>query len=491
MIRALLTALLALLLGLQAGEGALAQTNQTLPPVAPAGPGTVPPTLRPAVPTSRDQIQLTFAPLVRQVAPAVVNVYTRKVERVARVNPLFDDPFFQRFFGDRAPFGVPRERVAQSLGSGVIVEPDGVIVTNNHVVDGATEIVVALADRREFEAKLVAADPKVDLAILRIDTHGEVLPHLEFRDSDDLAVGDLVLAIGNPFGVGQTVTQGIVSALGRSGIGDGDTQSFIQTDAAINPGNSGGALITTDGKLAGINTAIFSKSGGSIGIGFAIPSNLVASTLASALTGKGIRRPWFGATASTITSEVAQGLGMDKPNGVLISGIYSGGPADKAGLRAGDVVLAVDGREVNDPSALKFRIATRKIGDTAQLQVLRQGRQRQVSLPLQQAPENPARDISQIAGNNPLAGATVANLSPAFAEEIGFDPLEKGVILLDVAGGSPANRLRLRPGDMIVKLNNDEIQTVAGLQRAAREASPPWVLMIKRNGQLIQLQIRG
>src|SRR3546814_178615 len=212
------------------------------------------------VPGSEAEIRLTFAPLVKRVAPAVVNIYTRRVERVAQTSPLMNDPFFRQFFGNLSPQGQPRERIARSLGSGVIIEPDGVIVTNNHVIDGATEIVVALADRREFEAKVVAADPHVDLAVLRIDTKGEKLPHLEFRDSDDLEVGDLVVAIGDPFGVGQTVTQGIISGLGRTGIGDLDAQSYIQTAAAINPGNSGGALVTMDGKLAGINSATFPKS---------------------------------------------------------------------------------------------------------------------------------------------------------------------------------------------------------------------------------------
>lgn len=443
------------------------------------------------VPQSRAEMQLSFAPLVRQVAPAVVNVYTRKVERVVQRSPLMDDPVFRRFFGDRALPGVPRERVAQSLGSGVIVEPDGVIVTNNHVIDGATEIVVALSDRREFEAKLIAADSRSDLAILRIDPKGEILPALEFRDSDDIQVGDLVLAIGNPFGVGQTVTQGIVSALGRTDVGDLDTQSFIQTDAAINPGNSGGALVTLDGRLVGINTAIFSQSGGSVGIGFAIPANLVASTVAGALSGKGIRRPWFGAHGSTVTAEIAQGLGMERPAGVLVGQVYPQGPADRAGLRPGDVILRVDGRDVNDPRALKFRIATRKMGESARLEILRQGKPRQVSIPLMEAPETPPRDITQLGGNQPLAGATVANLSPAFAEELGLDSLNKGVIVLNLVPGSPAHRLRLRPGDLVIRVNGSETGTVADLQRVLRAGGQHWSLVLQRGEQTYQLTLRG
>lgn len=443
------------------------------------------------LPANRSEIQLSFAPLVQRAAPAVVNVYTRRVEKVAQpTSPLFNDPFFRRFFGDQMPFGPPRERVAQSLGSGVIVEAEGVIVTNNHVIDGATEIVVALSDRREFEARVIAADPRSDLAVLRIDTRGETLPYLEFRDSDELQVGDLVLAIGNPFGVGQTVTQGIISAVGRAISDDLTAQSFIQTDAAINPGNSGGALLGMDGRLAGINTAIFSRSGGSIGIGFAIPSNLVSATVASAIAGKGIRRPWFGARGEVVTSDIAQGLGMARPNGVLVGEVYRGGPADRAGLRTGDVVLAIDGREVNDPQALRFRIATRKLGETAALDVLRRGQRITVGIALQDAPETPPRDLMQLTGNQPLAGATVANLSPAFAEELGIDTLEHGVIVTEIAPGSPANRLRVRPGDIVVKLNDRDVKDVRGLQTQLRDANQ-WTVVLRRNGQLLSFSVRS
>lgn len=443
------------------------------------------------LPASRSEIQLSFAPLVQRAAPAVVNVYTRRVEKVAQPSsPLFDDPFFRRFFGDQMPFGPPRERVAQSLGSGVIVEAEGVIVTNNHVIDGATEIVVALSDRREFEAKVIAADPRSDLAVLRIDTRGETLPYLEFRDSDELQVGDLVLAIGNPFGVGQTVTQGIISAVGRAISDDLTAQSFIQTDAAINPGNSGGALLGMDGKLAGINTAIFSRSGGSIGIGFAIPANLVSSTVASAMAGKGIKRPWFGASGEVVTSEIAQGLGMARPNGVLVGEVYRGGPADRAGLRAGDVVLAIDGREVNDPQALRFRIATRKLGETADLDVQRRDQRVTLKIALQDAPESPQRELTQLGGNQPLAGATVGNLSPAFAEELGVDTLTRGVIVTEIVAGSPANRLRVRPGDVIVKINDRDVSDVKSLQGLLRGTSQ-WTVTLRRNKQLLSFTVRG
>src|SRR5579863_1319899 len=258
-----------------------------------------------APPTSRELIRLSFAPVVKKAAPAVVNVYSRRV--VQTRSPFFDDPMFRQFFGDQSPFGLPRQRVQQSLGSGVILDASGIIVTNRHVVQAAEEITVVLSDRREFEAKLLLSDEHADLAVLKIDVHDEKLPMLELGDSDQVEVGDLVLAIGNPFGVGQTVTSGIVSALARTGIGS-DVSSFIQTDAAINPGNSGGALVDLDGKLVGINTAIFSQSGGSIGIGFAIPTTLVRTVLEAATTGAPIRRPWFGATGQEVTAELANAL---------------------------------------------------------------------------------------------------------------------------------------------------------------------------------------
>jgi Do/DeqQ family serine protease len=461
---------------------ALAALLAALPVVAVAQ------TAQTRLPASRTEIQLSFAPLVQRAAPAVVNVYSRRVEQVA--SPFANDPFFRRFFGNQSPLGMPRERIAQSLGSGVIVEAEGVIVTNNHVIEGATEIVVALSDRREFEARVIAADPRSDLAVLRIDTRGETLPYLEFRDSDEMQVGDLVLAIGNPFGVGQTVTQGIISAVGRAISDDMTAQSFIQTDAAINPGNSGGALLGMDGKLVGINTAIFSRSGGSIGIGFAIPANLVSSTVASAMAGKGIKRPWFGANGEAVTSEIAQGLGMARPNGVLVGEVWRGGPADRAGLKAGDVVLAIDGREVNDPQALRFRIATRKLGDTAALDVLRRGQRMNLQIALQDAPETPARSLTQLSGSQPLAGATVGNLSPAFADELGIDMLERGVIVTEIAPGSPAARLRIRTGDIVVKINDRDVEDVRSLQALLRGSSQ-WVVTLRRNRQVLTFTVRS
>ncbi len=436
-------------------------------------------------PSSKSQIEHSYAPLVKQAAPAVVNVYSRKVVRGRQFSPLFDDPFFRRFFGEGFGMGLGKspQRVQNSLGSGVIVGADGLIVTNNHVIEGADEVTVVLADRREFAAVIVGTDERTDLAVLRVETDGEVLPFLEFRDSDELEVGDLVLAIGNPFGVGQTVTSGIVSALARTQVGISDLNSFIQTDAAINPGNSGGALIAMDGRLVGINTAIFSKTGGSMGIGFAIPSNMVRSVLAG-VTGNGsVVRPWLGAFGQGVTSDIAASLGLRRPGGILISEVYPGGPAERGGLQVADVVLAVNGREITDPQSLMFRVATLSIGGTAELTVWRRGREIKLRVALEAPPEEPPRDVTVLGGQNPLAGATVANMSPALAEELGLTVVRRGVFILELKRGSAAHRLNFRPGDTIVAMQGEKVNSAAHLKALVAMPSSRWYLIITRGGK--------
>jgi len=435
------------------------------------------------VPQSRAEIELSFAPVVRQVSPAVVNIYTRRVVE-SRVSPFFNDPFFQRFFGDDFFLGQPSERIQNSLGSGVIVGADGLIVTNHHVIKGSDEITVVLSDRREFAAEVVAGDERTDLALLRIDTRGEAMPTLELRDSDELEVGDLVLAIGNPFGVGQTVTMGIVSAVARTTTGISDLGYFIQTDAAINPGNSGGALVTMDGRLVGINTAIYSRDGGSVGIGFAIPSNMVQTVIAAEGNGGRIVRPWIGATGQAVTTDLAEGLGLPRPSGVLINDIYPGGPADRAGLETGDVVVAINGRPVEDPGALRFRLATLPIGGEAQITVQRGGRDLALQVPLRAAPEDPPRDETMIGGRNPLTGATVANLSPALAEELAIDNAWRGVIILGMERRSIAARAGLRPGDVLLKINGQAITVVDDLARALDGDASRWQITFRRDGRV-------
>src|SRR3954453_18366030 len=301
-----------------------------------------------AVPESRPQVQLSFAPVVKQVAPAVVNVYGARVDK--RRRNANADEFFRRFFGDGTP-GVPEDRGQRSLGSGVVVDGSGLVVTNHHVIENMTEVKVAFADRREFEAEIVLRDPRTDLAVLRMKGASRLQP-LPIGDSEGLEVGDLVLAIGNPFGVGQTVTQGIVSALARTHIGAADYGFFIQTDAAINPGNSGGALVDMSGRLVGINSAIFSQSGGSVGIGFAIPSCMVRAVVEAAKSGnKIVRRPWLGASLQAVSQDIAEGIGLARPTGALVASVQDRGPARDAGLKRGDVVVEVDGRPVDDPES--------------------------------------------------------------------------------------------------------------------------------------------
>ena len=445
------------------------------------------------VPQSREQVRLSFAPVVKRVAPAVVNVFTRKTVKQRSISPFFDDPFFRRFFGDDSPlFGAPRQRIERSLGSGVIIRPDGIIVTNDHVVADADEITVVLSDRREFAAKVVGTDERTDLAVLRIDDGGARLPFLEPADSDDIEVGDLVIAVGNPFGVGQTVTSGIISALARTNVGVSDFQSFIQTDAAINPGNSGGALVTIDGRLVGINSAIFSRGGGSIGIGFAIPSDLVRAVVRDILSGGKVARPWLGAWGQQVSSEIAGSLRLPRPLGVLINRVHAKGPAAGAGITVGDVIQAVDGREVFDQEGLAYRIATANIGDRVRLDGFFGGEPGQRRATLTAPPEIPSRDTAVLTGRQPLAGATVANLSPALSDEIGFDDATaEGVVVLAVEPRTQANRLGLRRGDIVVSIGDQAVDSVARLKRLVAKSRRSWKVSIKRGGKVLSVSIQG
>ncbi|HEX5279414.1 MAG TPA: Do family serine endopeptidase [Micropepsaceae bacterium] len=429
------------------------------------------------LPQSPAQIQLSFAPVVSKVTPAVVNVYARRVIRQP-VNPLF-----QQFFGE----GAMRSRVEQSLGSGVIVRPDGIIVTNNHVIEGGQDIQVALPDRREFQARVVLADPRTDLAVLRIDTKGEKLPALELGDSDKLQVGDLVLAIGDPFGVGQTVTSGIVSALARSNGGASDYQFFIQTDAAINPGNSGGALVSMDGRLIGINSSIVSSSGGNIGIGFAIPSNMARIVVDGALGG-GIKRPWFGADGQAVTADISKALGLQRPDGVLVSQVYPQSPAAQAGLVKGDVVLAIDGFPITDSNALRYRVVTHHPGDAVNIKYWRSGSLRETTTKITLPPDQ-GRDEEAITTLNPMQGAKVANITPALADEMQMDLMAKGVVVTNVRDGTQAARFGIQTGDIVRQLNGTSITSVAQLKRGLA-AADSWQMSVQRGDRILQLDVQ-
>ena len=434
------------------------------------------------VPDSQAQVQLSYSPVVKQTAPAVVNVFTSRTVRTRTRSSFFDEMFGMR----RAP----QERMQSSLGSGVIVRGNGIIVTNAHVVKGADELKIVLNDRREFEAKLIAEDSETDIASLEIDTKGEILPSLRIGSDSDLEIGDIVLAIGNPFGVGQTVTSGIVSALGRTNVTD--VSSFIQTDAAVNPGNSGGALVNLNGELIGVNTAIFSRSGGSNGIGFAIPSELVSRAVDSSLSEGRIVRPWIGARTNGVDATMASALGLDRAKGAVINEILRGGPADKAGLEKGDVILSVGGTDVNDDSGLRFKLATLKRGERTRIRYVRGGEERIGSVRVDTPQESPARDERQTEGRHPLDGAVLVNMSPALGEELGFDPYLSGVMVLSVERGSAANYNRLRPGDLILEINGTSITSSRQAESvlATSEGRDDWDIEIDRNGRIGLLPIR-
>lgn len=446
----------------------------------------VPETTR-AVPESSGQLQLSFAPVVKAVTPSVVNVYATTITQ--SVSPFANDPFFQRFFGGDPFFG-GRPRQSQSLGSGVIVDERGVILTNSHVVSGATDIRIATADGREYAVDLALDDPRTDLAVLRVrEPSGVAFAAIRFADSDALEVGDLVLAIGNPFGVGQTVTSGIVSALARTGVESSNYEFFIQTDAAINPGNSGGALVDLNGRLVGINTAIFTRTGGSIGIGFAIPSNMARVVAQAGIAGGELVRPWFGARTQEVTSDIADSLGLALPRGALITDIAPGSTAERAGFQPGDVILSVDGFAIEQPSAFDFRLATRSIGSEVTITFFRNGREQEARVTLEAAPRS--GELVTISGNTRFAGTSVETMNPAAAEELGLPYNARGALVRQVEPGSPAAQMGLRPGDLILSLNGQEIADAEMFRSIANARPSNWQIVLQRGGRIFRSVVSG
>ncbi|MCL2715614.1 MAG: DegQ family serine endoprotease [Alphaproteobacteria bacterium] len=438
------------------------------------------------VPSSPVELRLSYAPIVQRVQPAVVNVYAA-AKIAQRSNPFLDDPIFRHFFG------VPSqpEQMQRSLGSGVIVDESGLVVTNVHVIEGADEVKVSLSDKREFEADIVLKDSRSDLAVLRIRNAKEKFPTLDLTDSDQLMVGDVVLAIGNPFGVGQTVTHGIVSALARTKVGITDYQFFIQTDAAINPGNSGGALVDMNGRLVGINTAIYSRSGGSQGIGFAIPSNMIRVVVASARNGgKAVKRPWLGAKLQAVTPEIADSLGLRLPSGALVASITPDSPAARAGLKTSDLIVSVDGQSVEDPNAFDYRFATRPLGGSAVIEVQRGGKPVKVSVALEVAPDSGRQEVV-LTSRSPFQGARVSNISPAIADELHLDSDSEGVVIVDVGDGTTAGNFGFQKGDIILAVNSRKIATTTDLEKAASTASRFWRITLLRGNQQISVTLGG
>jgi len=445
-------------------HGSQAQTQQLPPPSR-------------SVPTSALSMKQSFAPVVKKAAPAVVNISSKRLVRQQV------DPFWQMF-----GLGAPRDQVVGSLGSGVIVRADGLIVTNNHVVEGGQETTVSLYDRREFPARILLADPRTDLAVLKIDIPaGERLPTLPLDDSGETQIGDLVLAIGDPFGVGQTVTNGIVSALNRSADPSGDAaSSYIQTDAAINPGNSGGALVDMDGDLIGVNSFILSRSGTSSGVGFAIPAAVVRRVVETAVGGgHTVIRPWLGARLQSVTPEIARSLGMPTPSGALVADVWAGGPAARAGLRQGDVIVSVDGQPAVDAAAVTYAVGNHRPGDNIRVGFHRGAGEQQATVHAEPAPATPPRDEQVIAGRNPFAGATVVNLSPAVAVELGIDAFGGQGVLVTKVGQGIAMSVGLRPGDIVRAVNGRRIQSVRDLVAAVSGPTRGWEVTIARGGQQI------
>ncbi len=422
------------------------------------------------LPADALSMKASFAPVVREAAPAVGNISARGVQQVR-------DPFW----------GIPGQRQTGSVGSGVIVRADGVVVTNNHVIEGMQQIRVTLNDRREFSARVVLADARSDIAVLQLEGVSDRLPTLNIDDREEQQVGDLVLAIGNPFGVGQTVTNGIISALNRTETGISDSGSFIQTDAAINPGNSGGALVDMDGDLIGINTAIFSRSGSSSGVGFAVPATLVKRVVDSAVGGATVVvRPWLGVKGETVSADIARSLGLERPQGLVVTEVWPNGPGARAGLREGDVITAIDGAEVNDLGGLNFRVGTREPNDSVEVAILRDGRARTLNARVQRLPGDADVDKAAVIRSGVFSGAQVLALNPALADSLGGDPFATGVIVGRVQRGSYANGIGLRGGDIILAVNGRAVASVGQLADVGRGTE----ITISRGGQRISAVVR-
>ncbi|MEX0285180.1 MAG: trypsin-like peptidase domain-containing protein [Paracoccaceae bacterium] len=436
------------------------------------------------VPRSQAEISLGFAPLVQEAAPAVVNIYAKRI--VQSQSPFAGDPFFEDFFRG---FGSPRPRVQNSLGSGVILHEDGIVVSNYHVVGQATDIRVVLSDRREFSAEVLLGDEESDLAILKLDGVSD-LPTLRLRDSDQVQVGELVLAIGNPFGVGQTVSSGIVSGLARSGLAVGNARGyFLQTDAPINPGNSGGALIDVNGDLIGINTAILSRTGGSIGIGFAIPANLVAQFVEQARAGEQVfQRPWAGLAGQPVDFDLAASLGLAVPEGVLISDMHRLSPFVEAGLAVGDVITAVDRQPVNTPSEMLFRMSVRGPGGTAIVTRARDGAEDDLEVPMILAPDDPPADETELGDRTVLPGLTVARINPLQMARYGLPLNFEGVVV--TVPGQYGGRVGLNPGDVLIGINGRDIETPGDVSRALRNPGRRVQMDVIRQGRRLALRFR-
>ncbi len=429
-----------------------------------------------------------LAEIAEAVRPAIVNISTERTEKISE-NPLFNDPFFKRYFGDQfRQRKAPRERKSTSLGSGVIVSPDGYILTNNHVIKDADKIKVLLSDKREFTGKIIGRDPKTDLSVIKIDA--DYLSTIPLGDSDEMRVGDLVLAVGNPYGLNQTVTMGIVSAVGRANVGIADYEDFIQTDAAINPGNSGGALVNAKGELIGINTAIFSTSGGYQGIGFAIPSNMTRVVMESLIEKGKVVRGWLGVSIQAITPELAQQFGLEKDYGTLVADVVEGSPAEKAGLMRGDVIIEFNGREVNEPYILRNIVAATPPGTEVEMQIIRDGETESLKVTIAELAVKPQKAPTTF--HNALKGVSVQDLTPEIRRQLNLPEKIRGVIVTDIESESPAET-RLMPGDVILEINRRAIKNIEDYEKMVSKIKPDMdvLLLVFRRGSTISVTISG
>ena len=440
--------------------------------------------------------QTGFAPVVKKVLPTVVNIASSKVSKVPTefFGQLPDDPMFRQFFGDdsnrrfRTPRQAPEQR-EKGLGSGVVMTQDGYIVTNNHVVDGATDVTVTLADKREFKAKVIGTDPKSDIAVIKIDAAN--LSPITIADSSKVQVGDYALAVGDPFGVGQTVTMGIVSATGRSHLGIEAYEDFIQTDAPINPGNSGGALINDRGELIGINTAIIAHgSEGNQGIGFAIPANMARNVMQQIVEHGKVTRAYLGIVPQDVTPDIAKQFGEKEARGALVADVSAGSPAQKSGLERGDIILDVNGKPVSDSNELRMTISMMAPDSDAKLKVLRNGSEREIAVKLDTMPTEQAsksEDKSDGSANSALSGVSVDNLDAQSASDLGLSPNTKGVVVTNVDPSSEAAEAGLRRGDVIQEVNRQPIKNTSDFERAMRSSKDKPLLLVNRNGSTMYL----
>ena len=470
--------------------------GHAVPEAPPVRSAQVPPAVVPGVPPNHTNNSSGFVHVAKAVKPAVVNVFSTRTGRVEGPHAMpFDDPFFRRFFGDEffRRFEQPPQRKERGMGSGVIVEANGLIVTNNHVVAKSDEIKVFLSDKREFKAKLVGTDAKTDIAVLRIEA--EHLPTIAWADSDKLEVGEFVLAVGNPFGLTQTVTLGIVSALGRAA-GIAEYEDFIQTDAAINPGNSGGALVNTNAELVGINTAIFSQSGGNMGIGFAVPSNLARSVVDQLVKHGKVVRGWLGVSIQDLSAELAPQFGLSEPKGALINEVLDDSPAKKAGLERGDVIVEYDGKAVENPTQLRNAVAQTGVGKKVVIKFIRDKKSREVDVTIVEQPKNIAQrgedEAEAGAATGTLSDLDVRELTPELAERFGASPNERGVAIMKVRAGGLAERAGLKEGDVIVEVNRQPTVTLKAYERVVAKLGKGQtvLLLIKRQGRPFFVTLR-